>query len=168
MVKKRRYWIPIGKRFCGDFYRWNNYWADRTVNRSWSNQKFTFSTRTICQTWHFFRLNTFLSLRIEIAKIAVNVVKTQPREIVSEKDHKLWFIALLMAQWVDMEAEKITHWAHVDAWTPFLRLIQDCWFVGPLLESVRRVIFIFSTHWAIRSSHWWIMNNLNQWKTFQS
>ena len=158
MVKKRRYWIPIGKRFCGDFYRWNNYWADRTVNRSWSNQKFTFSTRTICQTWHFFRLNTFLSLRIEIAKIAVNVVKTQPREIVSEKDHKLWFIALLMAQWVDMEAEKSRTQR---------MLVRDQptwgWFEATdssdrtqrVKKHKRYAWFVFSnasmsTHWAIR------------------
>ena len=30
-----------------------------------------------------------------------------------------------MAQWVDMKAEKITHWAHVGAWPPYLRLIRD-------------------------------------------
>ena len=40
-----------------------------------------------------------------------------------------------MAQWVNMEAEKITHWPHVDAWPPYLRLIRDHWFVGPQPES---------------------------------
>ena len=68
------------------------------------------------------------------------------------------FISLLMAQWVDMEAGKIRHWAHVGAWSPYLRLIWDYW----LYRSAPRVKkheteawFLFSnasmsTHWAIR------------------
>ena len=66
-------------------------------------------------------------------------------------------LTLLMAQWVDMEAEKITHWAHVGAWPPYLRLFQDYWFVGPHLESQKstketRDFFnaSMSAHWAIR------------------
>ena len=45
------------------------------------------------------------------------------------------YITLLMAQWTDMEAEKITHWAHVGAWPPYLRLIRGYWFVESHPES---------------------------------
>ena len=39
-----------------------------------------------------------------------------------------------MAQWA-RKVKKITHWAHVGAWPPYLRLIRDYWFVGPHSES---------------------------------
>ena len=53
---------------------------------------------------------------------------------------------------------KIRHWAHVGAWPPYLRVIQDYWFVGPHQVSrkhERDAWFLFSyasmsTHWAFR------------------
>ena len=61
------------------------------------------------------------------------------------------YLTLLLAQWIDMEAGKITHWAHVGAWSPYLRLILDYWFY----RIMRDAWFLFyndsmSTHWAIR------------------
>ena len=46
-----------------------------------------------------------------------------------------WFpiLTLLMAQWVDMKAEKNTHWAR--AWSTYLRLILGYRFIGPYQES---------------------------------
>ena len=60
-----------------------------------------------------------------------------------------------MAQWVDIEAEKITHWAHVGARPPYLRLIRDYWFVRKSKKHEGDAWFLFSnasmsTHWAIR------------------
>ena len=46
----------------------------------------------------------------------------------------VFVLTLLMAQWVGMEASASTHWTHVSAWPPYLRLIWDSIF----------------THWAIR------------------
>ena len=43
-----------------------------------------------------------------------------------------------MSQWVDMEAEKIMHLAHVDAWPHYLRLIRDYLSVGSQTQRVKK------------------------------
>ena len=64
-------------------------------------------------------------------------------------------LILLMAQWLEMVAGKITHWAHVGAWPSYLRLIRDNWLfeITPAeSKSMRDAWYLFSN--AYMSTYW--------------
>ena len=62
-----------------------------------------------------------------------------------------------MAQWVDMEVEKVTNWAHVGAWPPYLTrdfhfLTPPCLPIKPL-GGLELPVILYPWHWLV-SADW--------------